>query len=305
MNSVMNKMKYFVISSLIILVVGMTLLGIFGLNKPIDYSDSYEINVSIAIDDDSLKQEMKETADKYFEENGIIYASFQSQEDGMSLVYKFTTDQTSKVQELKSALDAVLSLNPQMGTNEVTVVSKYATQGSLVQPLKILLAYGIAVVAIFVYMLIMNKLASAVAVICSSIASVVMFIAMIALTRIPALPYFEISAMFAGILGLLLAVSTVGRYREELKNTVANKFSVNEIAEKVAKTESKKYLYILVAIVIASVAVSAFFMRYMLIIGGQLLIAGIASVACAYFISPLIWTAIKGKDKKAKAVEKE
>ncbi len=305
MNSVMNKMKYFVISSLIILVVGMTLLGIFGLNKPIDYSDSYEINVSIAIDDDSLKQEMKETADKYFEENGIIYASFQSQEDGMSLVYKFTTDQTSKVQELKTVLDAVLSLNPQMGTNEVTVVSKYATQGSLVQPLKILLAYGIAVVAIFVYMLIMNKLASAVAVICSSIASVVMFIAMIALTRIPAVPYFEISAMFAGILGLLLAVSTVGRYREELKNTVANKFSVNEIAEKVAKTESKKYLYILVAIVIASVAVSAFFMRYMLIIGGQLLIAGIASVACAYFISPLIWTAIKGKDKKAKAVEKE
>jgi len=154
-------------------------------------------------------------------------------------------------------------------------------------------------------MLIMNKLASAVAVICSSIASVVMFIAMIALTRIPALPYFEISAMFAGILGLLLAVSTVGRYREELKNTTSNKFSVNEIAEKVAKTESKKYLYILVAIVIASVAVSAFFMRYMLIIGGQLLIAGIAAVACAYFISPLIWTAIKGKDKKAKAVEKE
>ena len=305
MNSVMNKMKYFVISSLIILVVGMTLLGIFGLNKPIDYSDSYEINVSIAIDDDSLKQEMKETADKYFEENGIIYASFQSQEDGMSLVYKFTTDQTSKVQELKTVLDAVLSLNPQMGTNEVTVVSKYATQGSLVQPLKILIAYGIAVVAIFVYMLIMNKLASAVAVICSSIASVVMFIALIALTRIPAVPYFEISAMFAGILGLLLAVSTVGRYREELKNTTANKFSVNEIANKVAKTESKKYLYILVAIVIASVAVSAFFMRYMLIIGGQLLIAGIASLACAYFISPLIWTAIKGKDKKAKAVEKE
>jgi len=114
MNSVMNKMKYFVISSLVILVVGMTLLGIFGLNKPIDYSDSYEINVSIAIDDDSLKQEMKETADKYFEENGIIYASFQSQEDGMSLVYKFTTDQTSKVQELKSVLDAVLSLNTQM-----------------------------------------------------------------------------------------------------------------------------------------------------------------------------------------------
>ncbi len=305
MNSLMGKMKYFVISCLVILVVGMTLLGIFGLNQPVDYSDSYEINVSIAIDDDSLKQEMKETADKYFEEKGIIYASFQSQEDGMSLIYKFTTDQTSKVQELKSTLDAVLSLNPQMGTNQVSVVSNYTSQSSLVQPLKILLAYGIAVVAIFVYMLIMNKLASAVAVICSSIASVVMFIALIATTRIPALPFFEISAMIAGILGALLSVSTVGRYREELKNTVATKFSVKDIAENVAKTESKKYLYTLVAVLIASVAVSAFFMRYMLIIGGQLLIAGLVSVACAYFITPLLWTAIKGKHKNAKAIEKE
>ncbi len=300
MCNVMNKMKYFVISCLIILVVGMTLLGVFGLNQSIDYSDSYEINVSIQLDDDTLKQTMKETADKYFEEKDIKVASFQSQEDGMSLIYKFTTDQTSNVQELKEVLVAKMG-----NTNEVSVVSNYVTQGRLVQPIKILLAYGIAIASIFVYMLIMNKLASAVAVICSSVASVVLFVAMLAITRIPAIPFVEISAMLAGTLGALLAVSTVGKYREEIKNTTTAKFSVNEIANKVSKTESKKYLYILVAVLIASVAVSAFFMRYMLIIGGQLLIAGIVSVASAYFISPLIWTAIKGKHKNAKSIERQ
>ena len=82
-----------------------------------------------------------------------------------------------------------------------------------------------------------------------------------------------------------------------------NEFSVKEIADSVSKTEFKKYLYVLVAIVIASVAVSAFFMRYMLIIGGQLLVAGLVSTACAYFMTPLMWTAIKGKHKNAKSVE--
>ena len=305
MSGVMNKMKWFVISSLIILVVGMTLLGIFGLNEPIDYSDSYEINVSITIDDDSLKASMKETADKYFADKGISVASFQSQEDGMSLIYAFTSDQTSQVDGLKTILDDVLSQNLQMSNSEVSVVSNYVGQGSLVQPLKILLAYGIAVVAIFVYMLIMNKLASAVAVICSSLASVVMFVAMLAITRIPGVPFVELSAMLAGIIGALLAVSTVSRYREELKNTMSNKFSVTEIAEKTSKTEFKKYAYILVAILIAGVAVSAFFTRYMLVIGGQIIVAGLVSVLSAYFITPLIWVAIKGKHKNAKSKEQE
>ena len=302
MNSgVMNKIKWFVVSCLIILVVGMTVLGIFGLNKPIDYKESYEINVSIAIDDDSLKQTMKQTADKYFEDEGIIVASFQSQEDGMSLIYKFKQDQTSVIEELKSIISAKLSATEQ--PHELAVVSNYVSQDSLVQPLKVLLAYGIAIVAIFLYMLIMNKLASAVAVICSSVASVIAFIAVMAITRIPAVPYFELTAMLAGALGALLSVSTVGRYREELKKTTTNKFSVNEIADTVANTESKKYIYILVAVLIAGLSVAAFFTRYMLIIGGQIIVAGLVSAVCAYFMTPILWTAIKGKHKNAKTTE--
>ncbi len=305
-SGIMNKIKWFVISCLIILVVGMTLLGVFGLNKPIDYSDSYEINVSIAIDDDVLKQTMKETADKYFEENNIVVESTQIQEDGMSVIYKFTTDQTSKVQGLKQKLNSVFQSKIEMlHGNEVNVESNQVGQGSIVQPLKILLAYGIAIASIFVYMLIMNKLASAVAVICSSVASVVLFIAMMAITRIPAVPFVEITAMLAGVLGALLSVSTVGRYREEIKNTTSNKFSVNEIADRVANSELKKYFYILVAVLIAGVAVLAFLTRYMLIIGGQILIAGLVSALSAYFITPLLWTAIKGKHRNAKSIEQQ
>ena len=42
-----NRFKLFLIVALSLLVVGMTLLGVFGFNQTVDYSDSYEILSSL------------------------------------------------------------------------------------------------------------------------------------------------------------------------------------------------------------------------------------------------------------------
>lgn len=299
-NGVMNKIKWFVICALIIVVVGLTLTGIFGLNNPIDYNDGYEVNVSIEFDDDNSKAILKNETEKYFENNQIDVVSYQVLDDGLSIIYKLKTDPTTKIEGLKNAIETKLNENPSSQGNEATVISNKVYKGSYLQPLKMLLAYGVGVVAIFIFMLIMNKLASAVAVVASSFASVLLFLSIMAITRIPAIPFVEISMVVAGALGAMLSATTVGRYREELKNNLSEKFAVKEIADNVAKTEFKKYVFILVGILVASVAVFAFFTSYMMILGGQIGFAGISACVCAYFVTPAIWSAIKSKDKNAK-----
>jgi hypothetical protein len=139
----------------------------------------------------------------------------------------------------------------------------------------------------------MEKLASAVAVICSAILSFLVFVALTSITRIPAIPYVEVLTAFSAVLGAVLSVTTVGRYKEELKNATG-KVNTGELAVKVANAECKKYSFTLISVFIAAVAVSAFFMPYMMFAGGQILIAGVSAVAVSYTITPVIWTAVKG-----------
>lgn len=297
-SGVMNKMKWFIVSTLIVLLVGMTLVGVLGFNNTIDYTESYEISVSIELNDDDAKQILASTSSKYLEDNGISIVSTKKVDGGMTIIYKTSKDYTAKATGLKSAIDTALSLSPKTNGTLSTVECNIMFESEHTQPLKVFLAFGIGIVAIFIYVLIMNKLASALAVICSSVLSVLAFVAVLAITRIPALPTFEFNAVGAGILGAILSVLTVSKYKEEIKNSTNNKINAKEIAEKTAIGQAKLYIFFLVAVLIAGVALMAFFLPYMLILGGQIAIAGVVAIVCAYFTTPLIWTAVKSKSKK-------
>ncbi len=296
-NGVMNKIKWFVVSILVLLVAGMAVLGFAGFNNTLDYADSYEINLTLEIVNDDAKDILKDTADKFLDLKEVDNSTYQITKNG--IVYKMTDDPTAKVVNLKDALISALEANPNTADNEVTVkINKVSALGEFMQPGKVLLAFGIAIVAIFIYMLIMNKLASAVAVICSSLVSVLAFISLIAITRIQALPFFEISAALAGILGAILSVSTVSNYKKVLKNTT-EKLSAKDVANKTSILEARKYLIALIGVLVAGFAVFAFFTPYLMIIGGQIMVAGVSATFSAFFTTPLLWTAIK-KTKKSK-----
>lgn len=281
----MSKIKWFIIAALTVAFVGMTVLGFFGFNNTVDYRESFEIQVSLEHEAQEDAAKMKEAADKFFADNDISVVDVQLVNDGNGLIYKLSNEVDCA--NLESTIDTTVA---------VTVVANKVYAHNQLNPLTLLLAYGIAVVAIFVYMLIMNKLASAVAVICSSVISILLYVSMMSITRIPAVPYLEIMAMLSGVIGAAVSVTLVGSYKEKIGS--AEKATCEQVANVVAKEDFKKCLYVIVAVAIASLALLLCFNTYMAIMGAGLVIAGLVSVVTAYFVTPMIWTAIKGKNTK-------
>ena len=298
MKSVMSKMKIAIIITLIVLVAGMAILGVFGLNNTVDYKAGYELQVSVDQSIDEAKTILKTSSDAFLSEKGIKSAKYAYQEldDGRVLVYKFNKDVTNDVTGMKDYINAALDANEVAKGAEPKVVVNEVIGNKDGQIGWIILALGITLAVAFIYTLIMEKLASAVAVVCSAIISALTFVALTALTRIPVANFFGAFLGLSFALALALSVATVNKYKQAIKESGKDKVSYRAIADKVGASDVKKYLLTLVAVLIAGVAVSAFFVPYMMIIGGQLAIAGVAAVFSAYFTTPLIWTAIK-KDK--------
>lgn len=298
MKSVMGKIKVAIIITLIVLVAGMAILGVFGLNNTVDYKAGYELQVSVDQSIDEAKTILKTSSDAFLSEKGIKSAKYAYQEldDGRVLVYKFNKDVTNDVTGMKDYINSALDANEVAKGAEPKVVVNEVIGNKDGQIGWVILALGITLAVAFIYTLIMEKLASAVAVVCSAIISALTFVALTALTRIPIANFFGAFLGLSFALALALSVATVNKYKQAIKESGKDKVSYRAIADKVGASDVKKYLLTLVAVLIAGVAVSAFFVPYMMIIGGQLAIAGIAAVFSAYFTTPLIWTAIK-KDK--------
>lgn len=293
--NIVKKMKWFIVGILVVLLAGMTMFGIMGFNNTVDYSKSYEVQVSVDQTIDQAKETLKSSADKYFSDNKISSVSYAYQEldEGATLVYKFNEDISDKVAGLEGAVNNNLKANDKTKDVIAKVVVSEVNGVNNTDTLKTLLALGVGIVVIFVYALIMEKVSGAVSVLCSSILSLLVFISLLSITRLPAVPFVEIIGAVAVVFSALLSVSTVGRYREELKS--AEKLSANEVAQKVAVQEGKKYILALISVFISAVALSALLSTYMMFAGLQILLAGISATTCAYCVTPLIWTGIKGR----------
>ncbi len=282
------KSKLFIVISLVVLVVGMALLSV-GLNQTVDYKDSYEVRVSV--NQRTGIETIRTETEKFFDDNGIKAKDFAYQElgDGKILVYKFNNEVPEKVNELQAHLQSKLT-----DTLKATVeIDEVVTNQSEITGW-VALALGIAVVGIFIYSIIMEKLAGSVATACASLLSGLLFISLMSITRIPAYPFIGVATAFAMALGAGMTVTTISRLNEEYKNS-ANKVSAFEIAEKVEKAECLKYLFTAIILLIVVATISAFFVPYLMIVGGQIALAGICALAVSHLGAPLLWAAIKGK----------
>ena len=292
MNVLVKKLKWFIIATLAILVVGMTLFGVLGFNNTADYANGYELKVVIDQPLESAQNVLKDTVDSYLDGKGIS-ASTQEIEQGMGLLLTFNKDVENDVLGLEKAINDAMSAKSL--TVEISTFAYSKTQGyNGVSVGKALLAMGAALVVIFVYALIMNKLAGALAVSASYILSMLVFIALMGITRIPAMPFVEIGTALSAVLAVALSISTVGRLREQEKNT-EGKVDYSDLATKVLVAEKKKYLLALIVAFVAGVALGALLVSYTIFAGLQILLAGISATAVAYFFTPLVWTAIKSK----------
>ena len=299
MKGLAKKYKLFLVITLAVLVVGMTLFGIFGFNQAIDHKDSYEVRVSVEQNAGNSIAILESATEEYLAQKGIKSAeySFQKMDDGKMLVYKFSTDvkldEDALTAHIQAKLDADASVNNVNAKAEYSFVVGYDE----FQIGNLLLGLGVGVVAVFLFSLIMEKLSGAVAVAGVSIASFVTYMALVALTRLPAYPAFGATAGLACVMASALAYSTVAKCKEEYKKVVASKPNAFEVIEKAMKTETKKYIIAIIAIALSAIAISVFFIEYAMIVGGQILLAGLTACALAYFGAPLLWASVKGNKK--------
>lgn len=291
--SIIKKAKIFFISVLVVLVVGLTLFSVFGFNQTVDYRDSYEVQVSVDQKVGNVLQVTNEATNEYFSQKGIKPIDYTTQilDDGMTVLYKFNSDQTILTTGLKTAVENAIESKSTVKDVFVEVSVREVVASSNVNVGRYILAIVIAIVGAFVYALIVEKLASAVSVAFSMILSAILFMSLMGITRIPASPFATISGIVAVVLAGVISIVTVNRYKAEYKK--ADKLTNAEIVDKVANNSKKLYLLLGSALLLTAIALCVLGLPYVMIASAQALVAGISGISSAIFGTPFMWCLIK------------
>ena len=298
--STVKFFKIFLIAALVLTVAGMTILGIFGLNKTVDYNVGYEVKVHVNqyTPTGNTIEVAKSAADGYFAEKGIKPLGYSQQEEGtgLDIIYKFNTDVTADCAGLADTVNTALEERADIkGLTASTEFSKTsASTDSSVWYIAI--AVGVAAILGFIYLLISAKFAQAVAVLCSAVSSVILYVALIGLTRIPVYPSGIITGLFAFVFAEVLSVVMVSRFNEIAKlNETA---TPAEIAEIGANRSLLRFAFLGGLLLLASVALIALGTTYIKFVGLQLLVADIVALSASFGFTPVVFAAIKKSNSK-------
>lgn len=301
---VMNKVKLWIVITLAVVAVGMFVLGFVGFNNPVDYKTSYQVEISTEEDINGSLQMAMDTAEDFFKGKGISAKeySFEVRDNG-SVAYKFDKDVSDKIQGLEALIQSKLNdeeLNLEASV-EVSKVSPYVNK----QVLGIALASVVALVASFIYLSIMEKVSGAVSVLGSSIISALLFTAILAITRIPALPFAIASIALTAVISAVLSAIFIGRVKDEIKNVANDKLSNSQLANIAGDKAIFTSIIALGVTVISSILLLAIGTGYMKFLGLQVLASGVSAVFGSFVWTPMIWSVARKQKKKKITAEEE
>ena len=305
--SINKNYKLWIIITAVVLVVGIALLAIFNFNQTADYKASYEAVVDMD-NQNSLSQDgLSQYADEYLQSKGISAIDHLTQEidytDGhYALVYKF--DKDVKINQTDMAT-YIQNKATSAGFSVVIEVQYNNVDPFYTLPIGwICLGLGLATLAIFIYLLIMEKLASSIAVICSSALSALLFVALLATTRIPSQPFAYATMCLAFALTTFVSTGIVNRFKEQLKlnqsaTSSEDKLSFEQIADKGVSDSLLRLIFIFGGLLLTCILLISIGSIYIKFLGVQLLIAIIASAFASICILPTLWPLLKNFKKKA------
>ncbi len=298
------KTKIFVIITVAVLVVGLVLFGIFGFNDTVDYKKSTEVTVSVDSNVTAPEEKMIAVSEKYFEKVGVsdVAYAFQQTGDG-TLIFKFAGDTTViDAAQLKSEIEAEIGngLVITVTMNEVFNITDNQIGW-------ICLACGLAIVASFLYILIMEKLAGALSVIITSLLSAIMFVAVMGIARIPAQLFVWVSLLFSVGFAAILSTVIVNRCNEALKNVANDGNTYVKIADDMTKESAFRIILSFAVLLIFAVALLVIAPVYVKFAGLQLIVAGVVATFVSVAWTGIVWAKVKAlnKDKRARVSVKE
>ncbi len=288
-----KKVKtWLIIIALAVAVVGMIMLGVLGFNKSVDNVNSYEVVITVDQDIKGSVQTAKDTASEYLD--GYSSYAVQTIDDGKVIVFKFTEkDDVLKINttDLTNKLNASINnanVKLTIAINE-TVVTNNLEIGYF--------AGGLAIIAVvaLAYLFIMEKYAAGLAALASTVISILLTVALIAITRVPVLPMLGVSIAASMALSLILSAGLANRFKEERKKASNSSATFSQMADAAVKSSLTRFGFIAIAVMVASVLMIVLGLGYLSFFGVMLAIADICAVFATYTFMPLIWSSIAKK----------
>ena len=297
--SVTGKYKIWVLITVAVMIVGFVLFGIFGFNQKADYKNTDTVSVKVDANIGNASAVLEQSSKDYLSDNGFCYDRVEVLNNGGELVYYFNYSVKEDVDAtaLQDAVKQALSTDNILAGLNVTVVvgDNVSFENNYVGYVAI--AGGVALAVMFIYALIVEKIAAALSYLASSIVSGLLFFAIMGLTRIPASPFILIglvlSVLFAGGYSLVLS----NRFNSVMKTVAGEKENPFAVADKETMQSLIKCLFTTGAILVLSLAFIILGSSAIKVLGLQLIFVAICSVFSALAYTGLVWAGIKSNVK--------
>lgn len=280
------KFKYFVIAALVLVVVGLTVLGIFNFNKSSEYKKAYEVKITASEVFSNDNAVMKNTASKVFAESKVNPTSSKNVDDGRIIIYEFNSAVSEEViVKLTTALEAA-DLTPSVDIE----VKGYQTASykNFTDAWWAILAVAILTVAMMIYIAIRYKWAAAFTSGICVVAYVLLAISLTAITRIPVTTAYVCVLAFGLVLALTMAVYNFTLVKEDLaqgtKEEKANRAFKSSFV-KTMITLGSAVVIALALIIACSLAVKA--------IGLQIIICSVAATFTSLCLTNGLYAILK------------
>ncbi|MBE7086933.1 MAG: hypothetical protein E7369_01365 [Clostridiales bacterium] len=310
MKSIVGKLKIWLIATLVLIVAGMTIFGIFGFNQTNEYKNSFEVDVSIGVNVSDAGLTVKEASEKFFSDNGLKTTGCATLNEGERYIFKFNAlskDQLKNINDnLKTTVETALA-GKNLSSLSVTVKTGETQPYNYKAVWSIVLALGLAAVAVLAYYTLLEKFSGALTVLCASAISGVLYISLAALTRVPFEPVGGACLALSILLAGVLSGSIVNKCRELSKNVGNDKKSLFELGDMATKSSIIRFALLLSLIVlfaIVLVIVGSALLKFTAI---QIVLASVSAFFTAFTWSGIFWAYFKGfsKTKKYKQTQAE
>lgn len=302
--NIVSKWKMFFIIAVIAVLAGAVVIGVFGLNGSVDYGKGYEARIEIESNVNGSAEVADKAAKDYFKSVNakVDYTETQTLDDGATVIYKLKSlDGVDEAALDKAVKDAVAASEFAHLSGGATVKEITAGKENSAVVLYTVLALGIAAVAIFVYSLIAEKVASGVAVLVSMVLSALLYASLVAITRIPADAFFAVGLAASVALGAGLSLAMCNRFKETARMVTDEKLSAADVANKGAAMSFARFNFAFFAMAVAAVSFAALGIfggaTALAFVGAQVLVAAVASYYAAFTFTPMLYAAIK-KNKR-------
>lgn len=294
MSTFSKKVKIFLILTLCIIVAGMAVLGFLDFNKATEQVNNYEVTVGVDQNIDNEAQTVREVAEKYFESVGAKRFNVRELDDGNYYVYTFT-ENVIDIKVLDESVKQAIAGSTVVASAELVEVRAISSDYIL----DIVLALSVAGALILIYLLILDKAAVAFTTLINGILSVVLFVAMAALIRVPVYSNLSIFVAMSFLVSLIVSIVLSHRFKEITKLVGNEKMDYKDVVAKGIKDSKFRLILLSILLLLSAAILSIAFTAYLVYATIYMLIASAIAIYSAILGSSIFWPLFKSIKKKA------